>query len=66
VRVCNFYLTGQQVTAGIGLLTVSLALAVVAGVFALTAVDPRVPEGGYSAPSARLSRPIGPIPVDRR
>jgi len=35
VRVCNFYLTDQQVTAGVGLLAASLALAVVAGVAAL-------------------------------
>jgi hypothetical protein len=35
VRVCNFYLTDQQVTAGIGLLAVSMALGVVAGLFAL-------------------------------
>lgn len=34
VRVCNFYLADQQVTAGIGLLTVSLALAVILGVVA--------------------------------
>jgi hypothetical protein len=35
VRVCNFYLIDQQVTAGIGLLAVSLALAAVAGFLAL-------------------------------
>ncbi|HEV8499866.1 MAG TPA: hypothetical protein VGQ56_23500 [Gemmatimonadaceae bacterium] len=35
VRVCNFYLTDQQVTAGVGLLGASSALAVVAGVATL-------------------------------
>jgi hypothetical protein len=35
VRVCNFYLTDQQVTAGVGLLAASSALAVVAGVATL-------------------------------
>jgi hypothetical protein len=41
VRVCNFYLVEQQVSAGVGLLTVSLLLAVIVGISALFTVSPR-------------------------
>jgi hypothetical protein len=43
VRVCNFYLVEQQVTAGVGLIVASAVLAVAAGGFAVTRVAPAAP-----------------------
>jgi len=42
VRVCNFYLVGQQVAAGAGLLGASVALAIGAGALAFLPVSPRM------------------------
>jgi len=44
VRVCNFYLVEQQVVAGIGLLTVSLALALALGGRALLLTSAQLAE----------------------
>jgi hypothetical protein len=41
VRVCNFYLVEEQVGAGVGLLSASLALAVAAGLLSFRTVAPR-------------------------
>ena len=39
VRVCNFYLVEQQLAAGVGLLVVSVALALLAGLLAFRSAN---------------------------
>jgi len=58
VRVCNFYLVDQQVTAGVGLLSASVALAVVAGLLSFRVVAPLdQPRPAASSSGSRPSTP---------